>query len=682
MNTNYEVKKEELDKARAWADGMAKNPPFAFRYGGEDIRPALCASPPLEEVHIGGGYEFRSLVWELESLTVRCEVELSLAFPEVEWTVWLENPHSGDTKPISEFYAIDAFVAPEMTLPHPGINHTTTLTRFTGDYYSPDGFAQFEHYMRNNMPFSFKNSGGRSTNAELPYYSIGSDKQRLIAAVSWQGQWETVFDIDWKKGLYMRANQQYFDACLQKGERARSPLVALMFFEDADYNRSMNLWRAWSWERNVPKQNGAALGPKLSFGANARFYEAKFATEENQLFFIDKYIENGLCMDYWWIDAMWYELGTEQYPNWCPVGSWEIDRKRFPNGFAPLADRLAECGGGVMAWFEPERVSPGTYLYENRREWLLSTPAAFEALDGSVVVADEASNIDNSLLLNLADDVVVNWLTEHINGIIKENRLSVYRQDFNMNALRFWRHNDEAGREGLLENKYCQGYLKYWDGILAANPGIIIDTCSSGGRRLDLETLRRSVPVHKTDYIYHDYPIKAAFHQTFMQWMPYFGASGNCDNMPVDQYMFAANFAPWFGFDYEMRKDDLDFAPMKALLALRGDLTRCLYGDFVPLLPYSRDVREWLMWQLDSPKHGEGVIMAIAREGSVYRSALAKPQFIDPEARYEIKTVKGLAYGEASVVTGEQLAAGWLFEAETFPQAMILCYKRKEFLYA
>ena len=676
MNTNYRVTHEELCKARAWADNMACDPPFGFRYGGEDIRPVLRTRAPSEHVRAGEKYELRTLTWELEDITVRCEIELNLAFPEVEWTVWLENPHGADTRHITDFYAADAFIAPEMTLPHPGINHTTAITCFTGDYYSPDGFAQSEHYMRNNIPYTFRNSGGRSTNISLPYYSIGSDKQRVLAAVSWQGQWETTFDIDWQKGVYMRSGQQYFGACLKKGEKVRSPLVALMFFEDADYNRSMNLWRAWGWERNVPRQNGGPLGPKLSFSANGRFCEAKFATEENQLFFINKYIENGLRMDYWWIDAMWYELGAEEYPNWCPVGTWEVDSRRFPNGFAPLADRLADCGGGVMAWFEPERVSPGTYLYENRKEWLLSTPAAFEALDGSVVIADESSNIDNSLLLNLADGDVVEWLTNHVSKLIKDNKLAVYRQDFNMNALRFWRHNDEPGREGVLENKYCQGYLKYWDGILAANPGIIIDTCSSGGRRLELETLRRSAPVHKTDYIYHDYLIKAAFHQTFMQWIPYFGASGNSDNMPVDQYMFAANYAPWFSFDYEMRSEGLDLTPMKALLALREDTAHCLYGDFIPLLPYSRDAREWLMWQLDSPGGGDGVIIAIARAGSVYRSALAKPQFIGPGARYEIKTAENLQYGETSVITGEELAAGWLFEADSFPQAMMLYYKR------
>ena len=677
MNTNYKPSQSELDRARAWADNMASDPPFGFKYNGEGIAPMLRNLAPRAEKRTDDGkYELRTLIWELEDITVRCEIELNLAFPEAEWTVWLENPHEADTGRITEFFAVDAFIAPDMLLPHPGINHTTTLTHYNGDYYSPDGFEQFKHYMRNGVPFVFRNSGGRSTNLSFPYYSVGSDKQRVSIAVSWQGQWETAFGIDWQKGVHMKSGQQYFDAYLKKGEKVRSPLVALMFFDEPDYCRAMNLWRAWGWERNVPQYGGAPLGPKHSFGSNGCFYEAKYATEENQLYFINKYFENNIRMDYWWIDAMWFELGTEEYPNWCPVGTWEPDRKRFPNGFAPLAKRLADCGGGVMAWFEPERASPGTYLYENRREWLLSTPAAFEALDGSVVVADEASNIDNSLLLNLADEGAVEWLTGHINKIIKENCVAVYRQDFNMNPLRFWRHNDEAGREGVLENKYCQGYLRYWDGIIAANPGIVIDTCASGGRRMELETLRRSVPIHKTDYTYSDYLVKAALHQSLLQWVPYFGASGNGGDIPVNQYMFVANFAAWFAFEYDMRRDGIDFAPMKALLALREDLAHCLYGDFVPLLPYSRDRREWLMWQFDSPGEGDGIVVAIARDGSAYRSAVAKPLFIDPAAQYEVRTIKDFAYGEPAKIKGDALAGGWLFEAGEFPQGMILYYKK------
>ena len=38
-----------------------------------------------------------------------------------------------------------------------------------------------------------------------------------------------------------------------------------------------------------------------------------------------------------------------------------------------------------------------------------------------------------------------------------------------------------------------------WDEILATHPGLLIDDCSSGGRRIDIETLARSFPLWRSD---------------------------------------------------------------------------------------------------------------------------------------------------------------------------------------
>jgi alpha-galactosidase len=35
--------------------------------------------------------------------------------------------------------------------------------------------------------------------------------------------------------------------------------------------------------------------------------------------------------------------------------------------------------------------------------------------------------------------------------------------------------------------------------LLAANPGLFIDNCASGGQRIDLETCARSIPLWRTD---------------------------------------------------------------------------------------------------------------------------------------------------------------------------------------
>ena len=76
----------------------------------------------------------------------------------------------------------------------------------------------------------------------------------------------------------------------------------------------------------------------------------------------------------------------------------------------------------------------------------------------------------------------------------------MYRQDFNIDPLPYWRAADAPDRQGITEMKYVEGYLAYWDELLKRHPKMFIDSCSSGGRRNDVETLRRAVPLLRSDW--------------------------------------------------------------------------------------------------------------------------------------------------------------------------------------
>ena len=62
-----------------------------------------------------------------------------------------------------------------------------------------------------------------------------------------------------------------------------------------------------------------------------------------------------------------------------------------------------------------------------------------------------------------------------------------------------WQANDKDGRSGLVEVAYIEGLYTMWDSILSTHPGLLIDDCSSGGRRIDIETLARSFPLWRSD---------------------------------------------------------------------------------------------------------------------------------------------------------------------------------------
>ncbi|MGI6692182.1 MAG: hypothetical protein ACOX63_15265 [Christensenellales bacterium] len=73
--------------------------------------------------------------------------------------------------------------------------------------------------------------------------------------------------------------------------------------------------------------------------------------------------------------------------------------------------------------------------------------------------------------MNLGIRECTDWLIEKIDRMIKEYGIGVYRQDCNLPLLRYWRENEASDRQGINENMYVQGYLRYWDALLERNPG-------------------------------------------------------------------------------------------------------------------------------------------------------------------------------------------------------------------
>ena len=280
---------------------------------------------------------------------------------------------------------------------------------------------------------------------------------------------------------------------------------------------------------------------------------------------IDRYLEEGLKLDYWWMDAGWYPCDGQ----WPKVGTWEVDRKRFPGGFKPISDHAHAKGVKIVVWFEPERVHPGTWLYETHPEWLLGA--------------------SGNKLLNLGNPEARQWLTDHIDKLLTDNGIDLYRQDFNIDPLGFWRGNDAPDRQGITENKYVSGLLAYWDELLKRHPNLLIDECASGGRRNDLESMRRAVPLWRTDHAYHSTATQGMTYGLSL-WLPLFGTGTvACSNpgyygggkTPIDAYPFWSDVTPSLGLGIDIREKGLDYDKFRRLIEGWRKINRVLLRRFL-----------------------------------------------------------------------------------------------------
>jgi alpha-galactosidase len=369
--------------------------------------------------------------------------------------------------------------------------------------------------------------------------------------------------------------------------------------------------------------------------------------QAGEIEFIDRYLEEGIKLDYWWMDAGWYPCDGMGWPK---VGTWEVDKKRYPDGLRGVTDHAHKKGVKALVWFEPERVVPETWLYENHPEWLLGR-------DG------------DTKLLNLGDPDARKWLTDHVDKFLTEQGIDLYRQDFNIDPLGFWRNNDTDDRQGITEIRYVEGYLAYWDALRRRHPGMLIDSCASGGRRNDLETMRRAVPLLRTDCEFHSVGNQCHTYG-FDLWLPYH----ECGNRDIDPYNFRSNMSPWMGFVWDVRRKDLNYELARLLVSQWRQVADYYFGDLYPLTPYSMANDVWLAWQFDRPDLGEGMIQAFRRADSFYESARLKLRELDPEAQY---IVTNLDENKPQEMTGSELIEkGLVITILDCPGAVIITYKK------
>ncbi len=208
--------------------------------------------------------------------------------------------------------------------------------------------------------------------------------------------------------------------------------------------------------------------------------------------------------------------------------------------------------------------------------------------------------------------------------LIRDNEVNIYLQDFNIDPLEYWGRNEALDRKGINENLHVQGYLRYWDDLLTRNPSLWIDSCVSGGRRNDLETLRRSVPLHYSDCGYGNPLVKLSFHRTMYEWMPYFKEDTRAWDInkpakglerlddPTDAFAYHCGMAPMLFPYLDIRRDDHGYARTKSMMDIwRRESDILLYGDFYPLTPFHRSAEQWVAWQFDRPETSSGLIQGI-----------------------------------------------------------------------
>ncbi len=193
------------------------------------------------------------------------------------------------------------------------------------------------------------------------------------------------------------------------------------------------------------------------------------------------------------LDDGWFRHRRDDHAG---LGDWYVDEGVWPDGLGPIIDHVTGLGMEFGIWFEPEMVNEDSDLARAHPEWIMATGGRLPVRARDQQVLD--------LAIPEADAHVL----ERMTAILSENDIAYIK----------WDHNRDLVDAGISPRGEAGVHLqtlaayRLMDELKARFPGLEIESCSSGGSRVDLGVLER------TDRVWVSDCIDPLDRQTMMRW--------------------------------------------------------------------------------------------------------------------------------------------------------------------
>lgn len=624
-------------------------PPFSFVYDGHPSSEILNTwRVNRSDKKIDENRTARTLTYTdpKTHLEVQCQVVEHSDYPAVEWVVHFTNGGTADTPILEDVQALDVSLTRtsegEFVLHHAkGSNHKIEDFQPADDALPPGSRRRI--YSFGVHPW------GMSSVESLPFFNVEASGKGMIAAVGWSGAWSAEFIRDNSNGLQVRSGMDTTHLLLHPDETIRTPRMLILLWE-GDRIRAHNLWRRLLLEHYTPQPGKQPLQVPLcgmSWGE---------MTAVEQINKIEWWKAHDLPMECYWIDAGWSSTEADAGDCFNAAANRIVRKDLYPDGMKPVSDAAHRAGMQFLLWIWPHIARVGIEIGAEHPEWVLP-----------------GNGLDHG------DPEVNRWMIETNCHLVEEYGIDVYRQD----GHSIYPNDTSPDRIGISQIRYIEGFYEFWDALLRSHPNLIIDNCAGGGRKIDLETMQRSIPLWRSDYQSGpkgllDFDPMGIQSQTWAlsQWVPLSaGATGQGKSAYDVRSAYSPGLVVGWGF-YEKTLDskDYDFDLCRKLLHEYLSLRKYFSGDYYPLTPYSLDAKAWMAWQFDRPDLGAGMVQAFRRAENTDESATYTLGGLDSTATYELTCLD--APGATRKLGRELTNEGISIRIKDRPGAVIWLYRR------
>ena len=632
--------------------------PFSFNYAGQNYNGFPAESFPVinkSSETRGDTQTNRFLLTAGGNLRVGVVTRFYRLYGAYEWTVSFTNAGDADTGVIENVKSADMAFTGEGAV----------LSGILGDHgnlYKPYAYDLTKDAVH------FKSVNGRPTHIWFPYFNLTHNGGGALIALGWGGTWEAGFAYENGVTRYTATGVNGLKTYLKPGETIRTALTLVIPYEVRGEHYATNLWRAWYIECNMPKSNAAGddLRPFSTAclandtglpNADGSISERHYTWKPS----MQKIINEGIRLNYRWFDAGWYtdpHGRTAETEWWETIGSWEIDREKWPGDTFKQSVEWGHANGvKTLVWFEPERVTHVEGLTKNygyKAEW---------------AVAGDKNAVGN----NIGDRGCLDWTLKRIIKFMDENDIDMYREDNNSDPAPYWKNLDEMegmDRAGISESKAVAAHYELWDGIIdfcrRNGKDTFVDSCASGGGRNDLESMRRGIPLLRSDSDRTTTALRLSMQTSFNKWIPFCGCAtveqaGQLElNGKRDKYIFRASYNPVLNLSAQWTMDKTtDYGLLRYAQDEWDSVKGYFLKEFYVLTEWNgpEDTTNWTCYMYYDPVSDAGVLFAFRMEDAGAESCTVTLDMLDLGRAYAVTNKDA---NETTHIAGRELNRGFI----------------------
>lgn len=293
----------------------------------------------------------------------------------------------------------------------------------------------------------------------------------LAGSLAWSGSFRFAFD-NFATGMRAVCGVNSFASAyhLKAGEKFITPPMIWAWSDQGlgDMSRKLHRWartyalRDGNQPRTVLLNNWEATGFDFDFERIVSLYDPAKAIG-TELFLLD--------------DG-WFANKYPRVSDNAGLGDWSPNRKRLPNGLAPLATEANKRGLQFGIWIEPEMVNPKSELFEKHPDWVIRQPKR------------ELELQRNQLVLDLTRPAVQKFEWQVIQDILSVPGIAYAKWDCNRYLTQAGSPWLKPARQSHLWIDYVHALYDLMDKTAKKFPQTELMLCSGGGGRVDYGALK------------------------------------------------------------------------------------------------------------------------------------------------------------------------------------------------